>query len=447
MNLRTIKVVIGREYSTRVKKKSFLITTFVVPILFAALCSVPALILFLSNEREKKTAVFDESGIVMSHLEDSKIISFQDYSNIGTMENLKEDFDNSGFDIILFVSPLDTVGRTVSVSTYSEKPLSIEIKEEISDMVNMAVEDYRLNLYKIEGLKDIIQSVKADVPITTFTVSEDGGDQISSSEVFMIISMVLSMIIYMFIAMFSGSVMQSVIEEKTSRVVEVLISSVKTTELMMGKIVGVALVALTQFVLWIVLTAVLVTGVGAVVGFDKLTEKENIESMAEMTAPGMDVTQASQMGELQTVLETLKNVDYPQLIFGFIVFFILGYLLYASLFAAIGSAADNEADTQQLQLPVTIPLMIAFFVGLYAFKAPDSSLVWWCSMIPFTSPIVMLSRIPLGVPGWELALSIGLLFITFLGCAWVSAKIYKVGVLMFGKKTTFKDLWNWLKMK
>jgi ABC-2 type transport system permease protein len=303
-------------------------------------------------------------------------------------------------------------------------------------------------------LKQILEDVQSDISVVTYTLGESGEEKITSSEVYMVISMVLSMIIYMFIAMFSGMVMQSVIEEKASRVVEVLVSSVKATELMFGKIIGVACVALTQFFLWIILTLVLVGGFSAFVGFDSLMgDPAQAEQMMEMTAQmgGADVadmtaamTQEDGMG---AVMNTLRDINWVQMIVAFIVYFVLGYLLYASFFAAIGSAVENEADTTQLQMPVTVPLLLAFFVAIYAFNAPDSSIVWWGSMIPFTSPIVMLSRIPFGVPTWELALSIVLLVLTFLACGWMSAKIYKIGILMFGKKTTFKDLWKWLKQK
>ena len=320
--------------------------------------------------------------------------------------------------------------------------------------MNEAVEDYRISLYQMGDLKQILEDVQSDISVVTYTLGESGEEKITSSEVYMVISMVLSMIIYMFIAMFSGMVMQSVIEEKASRVVEVLVSSVKATELMFGKIIGVACVALTQFFLWIILTLVLVGGFSAFVGFDSLMgDPAQAEQMMEMTAQmgGADVadmtaamTQEDGMG---AVMNTLRDINWVQMIVAFVVYFVLGYLLYASFFTAIGSAVENEADTTQLQMPVTVPLLLAFFVAIYAFNAPDSSIVWWGSMIPFTSPIVMLSRIPFGVPTWELALSIVLLVLTFLACGWMSAKIYKIGILMFGKKTTFKDLWKWLKQK
>ena len=453
MKLRNISTIISREYLTRVKKKSFLLTTFLVPVLFAAMCILPSVIMFMSKDSGKKVAVVDQSGIVMPYFVDTEDVDYSDYST-EIPDSMKTRFAELGLDVLVVVSPLDTVNRTVSVSTYSEKPLSVDMKEGIGNRVDDAVEDYRISLYEMGDLKQILEDVQADISVSTYTLGESGEEKITSSEVYMVISMVLSMIIYMFIAMFSGMVMQSVIEEKSSRVVEVLVSSVKATELMFGKIIGVACVALTQFFLWIVLTLLLVGGFSIFSGFDALMgDPAQAEQMMEMTAQmgGADVAEMtaamSQETELGTVLSTLKDINWGQMVLAFVVYFALGYLLYASFFAAIGSAVENEADTNQLQLPVTIPLMLAFFVALYAFNAPDSSLVWWCSMIPFTSPIVMLSRIPFGVPGWELALSIVLLVGTFIACGWMSAKIYKIGILMFGKKTTFKDLWKWLKQK
>ena len=452
MKLRNIKTIISREYMTRVRKKSFLLITFLGPIFFAAVCVLPAIIMNMTSEEKKNIALVDDSGIILPRIQDTELIDFSDYTGYN-VDSLKTQMDD--IDIIVSVSPLDTVTRSVNVAAYAAKPISVDMKGAIASQIDDAIEDYRLTLYEMEDLKRIMEEVKSNVVVETLTVDEEGNEEVSSSEVYMIISLVLSMIIYMFIIMFSGMVMQSVIEEKASRVVEVLVSSVKATELMFGKIIGVALVAITQFLLWVVLTFGLVTVVSSVVGFDSMMESAAMqtEQMTQMTEGlGMEeqmmpAAPMPQDSELGAMLTTLSSLNYGQLIFGFIIYFILGYLLYASFFAAIGSAVENEADTQQLQLPVTIPLMIAFFIAFYAFKAPDSTIVFWGSMIPFTSPIVMLARIPFGVPTWELALSIGLLVVTFIACGWASAKIYKIGVLMFGKKTSFKDLWNWLKQK
>ena len=451
--MRNINTIISREYLTRVKKKSFLLTTFLVPVLFAAMCILPSVIMFMAKDEGKKFAVVDQSGLVLPYLENSDAVTFEDYS-AESPDSMKVKFEELGLDALVVISPLDTVARTVAVASYSEKPMSVEMKERIASRASEAVEDYRISLYEMGDLKQIMEDVKADVSVATYTIGDEGEEKITSSEVYMMISMILSIIIYMFIAMFSGMVMQSVIEEKASRVVEVLVSSVKATELMFGKIIGVACVALTQFMLWIILTVVLVGGFSLFVGFDSLMgDPAQTEQMMEMTAQmgGVDVaemteTMAQEEG-LGAVISTLKDINWVQMIVAFVVYFALGYLLYASFFAAIGSAVENEADTNQLQMPVTIPLILAFFVALYAFNAPDSQIVWWGSMIPFTSPIVMLARIPFGVPAWELALSVVLLVATFLACGWASAKIYRIGILMFGKKTTFKDLWKWLKQK
>ena len=453
MKIRNIKTIISREYMTRVKKKSFLLTTFLVPVLFAAMCILPSVIMFMAKDKGKQVAVVDQSGIVMPYLVDTDAVDYTDYST-ESPEDMKQRFQDLGLDVMVVVSPLDTVAKTVTVASYSDKPLSVDMKESIGRKVNEAVEDYRISLYEMGDLKQILDDVESDISVATYTLGEEGEEKITSSEVYMVISMVLSMIIYMFIAMFSGMVMQSVIEEKASRVVEVLVSSVKATELMYGKIIGVACVALTQFFLWIILTLVLVGGFSAFAGFDSLMgDPAQTEQMMNMTAQmgGADMAEMtaamSQEDGLGAVMSTLKDINWAQMIIAFVVYFALGYLLYASFFAAIGSAVENEADTTQLQMPVTVPLLLAFFIALYAFNAPDSAIVWWGSMIPFTSPIVMLSRIPFGVPAWELALSIALLVATFAACGWLSAKIYKIGILMFGKKTSFKDLWKWLRMK
>ena len=450
MKLRNISTIISREYLTRVKKKSFLLTTFLVPIFFAAMCILPSVIMVMAKDKGKEIAVLDQSGIVKPYLVDNKSVTYSFYDE--AIDDKKGFVSEKGVDALVIISPVDSLTQTLSVASYSEKPLSIDLTEEVRSKVNDALEDYRIAQYDIADLKAIMEDIRANAPMSTYVFDESGQEKESSFEVPMIISLVLSMIIYFFVMMFSGMVMQSVIEEKASRVVEVLVSSVKATELMFGKIIGVACVALTQFFLWIVLTLVLVGGFAAFVGFDSLMgDPAQAQEMMEMTTQmgGADMAQMasaiSQESGLGTVLSTLMDFNWGQMIFAFVIYFVLGYLLYASFFAAIGSAVENEADTQQLQTPLTVPLLLAFFIAMYAFKAPDSPVVWWGSMIPFTSPIVMLARIPYGVPAWELALSIAVLVATFIACGWASAKIYKIGILMFGKKTTFKDLWKWLR--
>ena len=469
MNLKKLGIIIEREYLNKVKKKSFLLITFLAPIFFAAICILPTVIMMGTKEEAKQVGVIDRSGIVLPYLTDNEVTRFKDLGPDASPEAIKANFSAAGVDVLLTISELDTEARTVSADCYSEKPLGMDTGSMIESRINDAVEAYRIESYGIENLETIMQEVKSNVKLHSYTVDETGKETISESGIYMALSMILGMAIYMFIALFCGMVMSSVIEEKSSRVVEVLVSSVKATELMFGKIIGVALVALTQFLLWILLTGLLVGVAMGIIGKDKIMgmmgDDQTTEMVQQMT-PGVHMpgvtdlsledamaaadTTAVTAGEpsgMEVIMSTLGNINVGQIVIAFLFFFIFGYLLYASLFAAIGSGVENEGDSTQLQLPVTIPLMLGFFVALYAFKAPDSSLVFWFSMIPFTSPIVMLARIPFGVATWELVLSIALLVGTFVVCAWASAKIYKVGILMYGKKSTFKDLWKWLKMK
>ena len=448
MNLSKIGVVIKREYLNRVKKKSFLVTTFVVPILMAALTLIPVIIMMKSKDKTKTIAVVDRSGIALPYLEDTSTLLFQDFSAM-EVDEVKGMMAELGIDGVLSISELDTQNKTFTADLASPKPFGIEVSSSINSKLNDALEAYRIESYGIEGLADILKEVKPDVKLNTYTIKEDGKEEISEAKVFSFLSMGLGLIIFLFITLFGSMVMSAVIEEKSSRVVEVLVSSVKATELMFGKIIGIALVAFTQFILWIVLTVALVGIGGKFIGQDVLSSLgDNPAGMVQGMGMSMEqMPSIAEQGDLAVVLNTLRNLPYGRIILVFFLFFFFGYMLYASLYAAIGSAVENEGDTQQLQLPVTIPLMLAYFIAIFAFNAPESPVAFWGSMIPFTSPIVMLARLPFGVENWEIILSLGLLIITFLVCAYISAKIYKVGILMFGKKSTWKDLWKWLKQK
>jgi len=444
MKLRNISIIIRREYLNKVRKKSFLVTTFLVPVLFAALCVLPSVIMLKAKEETKTIAVIDNSGIVMPTLENTDVSKFLDMTKADLAE-VKGLVSEGNFDAVLNISAIDPVTLSVKAETYSLKPLGLDLTESLSRKVNKAVESYRIDRYDIPEFRKMMEDVHSDVKITTITLDESGKETVSESGVYMVVSLVLGMIIYLFVVMFCGSVMSSVIEEKSSRVVEVLISSVKSTELMFGKIIGVALVAVTQFLLWVVLASMLIGGAAAFVGPEKMAALTGGD--AAMTVMGTDQIAEAMPKEATVIFSTLANIPWGEVVLAFVLFFLFGYLLYASMFAAIGSAVESEADSQQLQMPLTVPLLLGFFITLYAFKAPGSQVVLWASMIPFTSPIVMLARLPFGVPFWQLAVSIGLLIVTFALFAYLSAKIYKVGILMFGKKPTWQDLLKWLKMK
>ena len=449
MNWKTIGIVISREYLNKVKKKSFIWTTLLVPILVAGLTIGVMVAMMNTKDKTKTIAVSDASGIVLPYLTDTETIHYVDAGTL-PLDSLKANLGALGYDGVLAVGALDTLEKTVPADLYSPKPFGMELTDNINTRINRAVEDYRISSYNIEGLDQILKDVKANVRLRSYTLGDDGEEKISEAGVYSVLSMILGIFLFMFITLFGGMVMSSVIEEKTSRVVEVLVSSVKATELMFGKIIGIALVALTQFLLWIVLSVAII-GIGsAAFGLDKLgggDATELVSTMGGVDGEQLDAVtaQLSDESELGTVVSTLRNLPFGQILGLFFIYFIFGYLLYASLFAAIGSAVENEGDTQQLQIPLTIPLMLAYIIALYAFRAPDSSIAFWGSIIPFTSPIVMISRLPFGVPAWEIILSVALLVATFVLCAWASAKIYRVGILMFGKKSTWKDLWKWFK--
>ena len=446
MNISKLKIIIAREYLNKVKKKSFLIITFLAPVLFAGVCLLPSLIMAGAKEEAKKVGVVDYSGIVADSLHNRSTVTYIPLgdADLGLSPELKPDagklnalLDQTGADAIIALVPLDTVQAYFIATSYSRKDLGMETTSLIKDDINAAIENWRIANYEREtglNLEEAMAKVRSDVSLVPMKVNDDGSVAVSESGVLSVLSMVLGMALYIFIMMFCGMVMSSVIEEKSSRVVEVLISSVKATELMFGKIIGVALVAMTQFLLWVLLTVGILAAIGAVIGFDSLF------GMASADPTGM-----TDMSGIAVIFSTLGTLNYGSLLVCFILFFVFGYLLYASLYAAIGSAVETEADTQQLQIPITIPLMIGFFISIYTMKAPDSGVVFWGSMIPFTSPIVMLSRIPFDPPVWQIVLSLAILVASFLLMAWFSAKIYKVGILMFGKKSTFKDLWKWFR--
>ena len=456
MKARMIGTVISREYATRVKKKSFLVTTFLVPVLFAAVCCIPALIMIFNKDEAKTVAVVDESSLVAGALVSNDEITYVDCSAC-SLDSLKENFFDLDYAVVVHVSPMDA-RRNLSVVTYSSKPVGMSILDNLKSTVKDVVRDYRIEQYGIPGLKEIMEEVKPEVDIKTFTLKEDGSENIDKTDVYMILSLGLGMIIFLFITMFGSSVLSGVVEEKQSKVVEVLLSSVDAVDLMFGKIIGIALVALTQFVLWIALTAALVAGVFGIVGKDAILGADAVQMVQTMgagdaaalatdDAAAALATVSAEPNELQEILQTISNINIPELLLYFFLFFVFGYLLYASMFAAIGSAVENVDDSNQLQLPLTVPLMLGYFIALYSWNAPDSALAVWGSMIPFTSPIVMLARIPFGVALWQKLLSLLLLVLTFALMGWLSARIYRVGILTSGKKAGFKDLYKWLKQK
>jgi len=431
-------LIISREFSVRVKKKSFIFLTLLTPIFFAALIVLPSVIMtFSSGEKGQKIMVVDKSEVCASFFKNNEEYTYLFDAN-ADVEKIKKNFASEDLYALVEISPLDSAAN-VSVSAFSSKQLNIDTKTEIERTVKKAIEKTKLGRYNIENLDAILKDVNTDVSVKTFTISEEGDEKLGMVEIYMGIAYIASFMIYMFIFMFGSMVMRGVIDEKSSRVVEVIISSVKPFELMLGKILGVGSVALVQFLIWIGLTVGIIFGAQSVMGIDMAKSQLPAGMAQSVTAMPVD---NSPMGD---IMSALSGVNFVAIILAFMAFFILGYLLYASMFAAVGSAVDNEADTQQLILPVTLPLIVGLFIMIHTFQYPDSSLSFWGSMIPFTSPMVMMARAPFGVPAWEMALSIAILFGTFLLMTLVSSKIYRVGILMYGKKANWKEIIKWLK--
>lgn len=445
--MKTILLIIEREFLTRIKKKSFLIMTILAPIIFAGSIYAYISIFTAKDSEQQNITIIDKSGLLNNKLDDTDYIKFH-FDSTKSVADLKEEFLKSQqHTIVLYVGELDTKNNPSEVTLYSDRQVNVDVQRHIRNSLEKLIEERKLKDYDIEGLDKILESIKTQVNIKTIKWDKEGKEAETNTGILMGISYVLGFIIYMFIFMFGSMVMRGVIEEKSNRIIEVIISSVRPFQLMIGKIVGVASVGLLQFILWVVLTF------GLLYGAQYVFLKDNPQkAMTEMaTTAGADkVVNVQQIAQdnanmADKVNTIIDSIPIATILVSFLFFFLLGYLLYASMFAAIGSAVENETETQQLILPVTIPLIIGMLMMMHTFQYPNSAMSFWGSMIPFTSPMVMIARIPFGgVPFWQLAVSLSALFLTFLLFAWLSGKIYRVGILMYGKKASFKELWKWM---
>ena len=444
-----IFLVLEREFLTRVRKKSFIIMTILAPLLFAGLMVVPMIIATMDDTKERSIAVIDDSGLFKNKITETEYLKFV-YLDGVTVSDIQSTFSESGYYAVLYIGSM-VANTPDAVILYSDKQPSMDITSHISSAIKNEIETQKLKTYDIENLDDILKSIKTNVRVRTIKWSKDGEAKESSSELVFGLAYILSFLVYMLIFMFGSQVMRGVIEEKTSRVVEVIVSSVKPFQLMMGKILGIAAVSLLQIVIWLILTFGLVSAAGSIFldsSKKVVAQKETVTNLMEQAGVAQTVTEAADQPSFANEMMTaLSNINFVLIIGGFIFFFIGGYLLYAAMFAAVGSAVDSEADTQQLILPVTIPLILAIVVMVSGLKSPDGSLTFWFSIIPFTSPIIMITRLPYGVPTWKLALSAALLVISFVAITWLAAKIYRVGILLYGKKHTWKEMWKWIKYK
>jgi ABC-2 type transport system permease protein len=433
-----IILIIKREYLSRVRKKSFIVMTLLGPILMAGLMMTP-LLMDTSDSEAREIWVCDESNLFQTQFEDVNDTHFEFINQ--NIEEVKRGFNESDAFALVHIPKVDTASIDIlesSVKVYAHKPMSFSNQRLISKNIESVVESIKL---KEEGLtRELIDRTRSDVELNTIILGESGVEKSGSTEIAMGLSMAGGFLIYIFIFLYGAMVMRGVMEEKTSRIVEIIISSVKPFQLMMGKIIGVAMVGFTQFALWIILTFVIST-----VATTMLVDPTDI-NIAEL-AQGTELVAQELQNEsgLTIVLNQLEQMNISFILMMFLFYFIGGYLMYGSLFAAVGAAVDSETDTQQFMMPITIPLIFSFIALQTILENPDSPLAFWCSIIPFTSPIVMMGRLPFDPPMWEIALSMVLLIIGFIFTSWIAGRIYRVGILMHGQKVSYKILWKWIK--
>ena len=434
-----IGLIIKREYLTRVRKRSFIIMTFLGPLLLAAIYIVP-IMLALNAPNEKRTiAVVDGSHWFEEQFKGNDEQTFIIVEG-QPIDTVKEMVKQGAFDMVLYVPPTQlNIPSNAVLYSLNQVPLSTD--EYIRSVMKKEIEEQKLLASGVDP--DIVDAAKTDINLSVIRMDEEGGEKETFTEVQFVLGMVLAILIYMFILMFGGQVMQGVAEEKNSRIIEVIVSSVKPFQLMMGKIIGVSLVALTQFLMWIMLTGVIYIGFSAAIGLSN-PSAISVGSVMTQEVLSNDITSNE---AVQNIVQIANSIDFGTIIGCFIIFFILGYLLYGTMYAAVGSLVDSNTDSQQFTLPITVPLIVSMIAAIYIVNAPDGQLALWLSMIPFTSPVVMMVRIPFGVPIIQIVASIAILAVTFVLMTWVAAKIYRTGILMYGKKLSYKEIFKWLKYK
>lgn len=460
-----IGLIISREYRNRVVKKSFLWMTFLTPVLMAALIVVPIWLASIKDDEERVVAVVDQTGLYKEFFEglwneecrfevikstvdgqqstDFNPLPFGTPPKTGGEYELSTLNSRLSADYSAFVIISDDLSVNPSAMTiYSEKQVPSGIRRFIEAALEDYIEEQTLASYNIPKLKEMIEDARVDVKATTYKLSEEGVTT-SDSDIASIVGILATMLIYMFIFVSGSQVMNSVVQEKVNRIVEVMVCSVRPWELMWGKIIAVGLTCLTQMALWVVLTMMIV-GVAMGVMDISLMGGGVLQTSSMMGAVSEG---GAQFSTLNSQLSILLSIDWGFVVVMFFVYFVGGYLLYSSMFAAIGASVDNESDTSQFMTPITLVVLFALYAGMYSAENPDGPLAFWCSMIPFTSPIVMMVRVPFDVPMWQLGLSLGLLALTIVGTIWLSAKIYRVGILMYGKKPTVKEIIKWIKYK
>lgn len=415
-----LSIIISREYLERVKRKSFIISTILMPLLMLAMMLVPTLIAIYSGPQEQIIAVIDDSGKIAPGLRSDGGITFRPVT--GDLASFKE---NEDYDAILTIGCDVISSPKGAITLYTRGTPSMQTESIIRDKLENSIRDQRVQAYDIENLAQILEEIDPDVSLITYRIDKDE-EESTSSVLSYIISVFTMFVLYMFILMYGQMVMTSIIEEKNNRVLELVVSSVKPFDLMTGKIMGIGLVAVTQILIWAVLLLACTIWL--------------MPSMVK-AAIGADPEMGAAIGQL-------ADVGFMANLLIFMVLFLIGgYLFYSSIFAAIGSAVDNIQDASQLTTIAVVPIILALLISMTVVQDPSSSLAMWCSFIPFTSPMVMMARMPFGIPLWEQILSLVILYISFMFMMWLCGKIYRVGIFMYGKKPTFMEIVKWTRYK
>lgn len=439
-------LIIQREYLQTVGKKSFILTTLLVPILSILLCVVaPIMLSSVRSTDEKVVAVIDQSP---QHAYSPLIKDFDEFHFVGIPTGDDTDphavFVNGDKDYYALIVIPSSIDSTLELSIYSESSVPGSFGREIEHFLRPALRKARIASYGIDNLEEIVKDCDVSLHVNSVKWDEQGEETISSSELSSILGLVLALAIYMFVLSYGAMIMSGVVEEKTNRIVEVIVSSCKPLELMLGKIIGVALVGFTQFAIWGILLSVGGTIAASIFGLNM-----SPEMMTPMGSPeaieAMESSSVALNSGTKEIIQMILSIDYPLILSCFVLYFIGGYLLYASLFAAFGSAVDQQQDTSQFMGPIMFFMIFALYAGMFSMENPDGPLAWWCSMIPFTSPITMMVRLPYDVPAWEIILSMGILYLTAFVVLWLAARIYRTGILMYGKKFEWKEVLKWIR--
>lgn len=425
--MKKMYLIIEREYLERVRKKSFIIVTLLMPILMIGLMIAPTLMMLYSTSDQKQIVVIDKSGRVADKLQPSAEILFVEESVLSKAEACNVYNEESGIFGVLYIG--EEIEARDSVQLITNSSLSPMLEENIATQISSIVEREKLLAYNIDNLDEILANVETRIELSTYLNDGTGAEESmesTSSGMNYILGLVLGMLLYMVILLYGQMVLTSVVEEKASRVLDVMVTTCTPFQLMMGKILGIALVAITQIGIWALL----------------------VISSSKFLLPTLlpaDIAATNDM-MLGSVVGTLGDTGYIAMLFTYLLLFILGgFLLYASLYAAAGSAVDSVQDGQQFNTVIMLPIILSIIVMTSVFNDPNSSLVFWGSMIPFTSPVVMVARIPFGIPTWEIVTSLLILYATFILTTWMAAKIYRVGIFMHGKRPSWGDLWRWIR--